>query len=540
MPWVVALDCVDRADSGVAEARAADPTVAAVEPVPFVTVVTIAGSPAQTPMIASDLAKNAFRVPTFSVLDHDLANARGTYVAPSRVRLPKGNGHMMDKLSASVLDSLGSSGIGSLSQLVGADRSSTERSISLALPTMVSGMLSHVSGANGAAGATKLFELVKETAPAIGDPRGLIASLGVPTSARGLVDRGGSIVHAVFGSRQAAVVDALGAQAGVKPAVASSILRFGGSALVGTLGSVIAKRNLDARSFGQMLLAEQASISTALPAQLLALTSSVRGERVIEAVDVSKDYVETFAARDRPIVVPPITEAPIVPASAMAPPVVTVATKAPIAPASAPRPAVRNEPPRAVVRDEPDRRGWIIPAALLGLVAFAGGYALLRNRQDVAREPVASTAYDRPALQEPMPARQPAARELPPPIVAPIVAPARGGGPAGGGSGTPAAPRDIGPLRFESATTDLTTNGRAKFEEIVGALQARPTAHVRLVGHIDGVGSPEFNRRLSEQRSTQIRSMLLSRGIAANRVEQTAGHADTHSVSSTDVFIFEP
>ena len=79
-------------------------------------------------------------------------------------------------------------------------------------------------------------------------------------------------------------------------------------------------------------------------------------------------------------------------------------------------------------------------------------------------------------------------------------------------------------LRPESQTTlrDLAANFQRYQDEMV-----------TVEGHTDNVGSPEYNRGLSERRAYGVRDYLTAQGVSASRIT-AIGYGETHPKSSND------
>ncbi len=56
---------------------------------------------------------------------------------------------------------------------------------------------------------------------------------------------------------------------------------------------------------------------------------------------------------------------------------------------------------------------------------------------------------------------------------------------------------------------------------------------VQLTGHTDNSGTPDYNLRLGQQRAEAIRALLVSKGLAADRIT-TATKGQTQPVDSND------
>ena len=78
-------------------------------------------------------------------------------------------------------------------------------------------------------------------------------------------------------------------------------------------------------------------------------------------------------------------------------------------------------------------------------------------------------------------------------------------------------------------TSFAKTSGHVAFlQTLGGAMQSKPEIRIRFESHTDGLGDPDFNRQLSEQRSVVLKQHLVAKhGIAPSRIE-TAGHGGDH------------
>jgi OmpA-OmpF porin, OOP family len=67
--------------------------------------------------------------------------------------------------------------------------------------------------------------------------------------------------------------------------------------------------------------------------------------------------------------------------------------------------------------------------------------------------------------------------------------------------------------------------------DTAAALREHPQAHIRLEGFADATGTMDANERLSQARAQSVRSYLVARGVAADRID-TTGRATAHPVAS--------
>jgi OOP family OmpA-OmpF porin len=70
-------------------------------------------------------------------------------------------------------------------------------------------------------------------------------------------------------------------------------------------------------------------------------------------------------------------------------------------------------------------------------------------------------------------------------------------------------------------------------DEAAQILQDNPDVRVTIEGHTDAVGSDAYNQQLSERRAAAVKRYLVTKGIAADRLE-TVGRGESEPVSSNE------
>lgn len=167
--------------------------------------------------------------------------------------------------------------------------------------------------------------------------------------------------------------------------------------------------------------------------------------------------------------------------------------------------SVRGELERYRVKDGIGNRGHIDMASV-GLIYRFG---------PKPQKPVMQAAYVPPA---PPPAAQPAPVAVLPPPPAPVPMPV---------------PPQI--EKYTLSATELfafdssTLQGsQPKLDEVASALRLNgDVQNVVITGYTDRIGSPGYNQKLSERRAAEVKSYLVSKGVAANRLSaQGKGEAD--------------
>lgn len=73
-------------------------------------------------------------------------------------------------------------------------------------------------------------------------------------------------------------------------------------------------------------------------------------------------------------------------------------------------------------------------------------------------------------------------------------------------------------VHFESDSTTVVAADQTKLDENVSWLAQYPQAVVILEGHADQTGGADYNMELGDRRAREIKSTLIDRGIAADRI----------------------
>ncbi len=76
-----------------------------------------------------------------------------------------------------------------------------------------------------------------------------------------------------------------------------------------------------------------------------------------------------------------------------------------------------------------------------------------------------------------------------------------------------------GSVLFASAKSDLLPGAQTKLDDVAKALTRQdPTSKIVVEGHTDSQGAASYNQDLSQRRAENVRSYLVSHGIASDRV----------------------
>jgi OmpA-OmpF porin, OOP family len=359
----------------------------------------------------------------------------------------------------------------SASSLVGEPESATQKTLHAGVPAILSGLTNLVSSQDGAG---QLAGLIRDGGfgAAADNPRVLFGG-GSATSS--MLDSGRQLVGTIFGQRSGPVADTLAKSGGVSSSSATKLLSLLAPLVMGVLAKRASAQGLTASGLANTLLSEKADIAAALPS---GLTQPVSGPSVVPS-------------RSEPVHIEHYAE------------------------------------PAAAVPARAGGRSWI-PLALAALAAF-GLLMFLRGRtpRNVSNVATQGAAIAREALSK---IDLPGGTNISVPEgsinynLARFLA-----------DNSLQAPKTFvfDHLNFESATTRLTPDSTATVNDLATVLKAYPNAQVELVGNTDNTGTPESNQALSLSRANAVKGMLVSSGVAADRVT-TKGAGQDQPVASND------
>ncbi|HNT29110.1 MAG TPA: OmpA family protein, partial [bacterium] len=71
---------------------------------------------------------------------------------------------------------------------------------------------------------------------------------------------------------------------------------------------------------------------------------------------------------------------------------------------------------------------------------------------------------------------------------------------------------------FALNRADISSKSFAMLDEIASVLIANPKIKIKIEGHTDNLGKPASNKKLSQDRADSVRSYLIRKGVAADRL----------------------
>ncbi len=73
-------------------------------------------------------------------------------------------------------------------------------------------------------------------------------------------------------------------------------------------------------------------------------------------------------------------------------------------------------------------------------------------------------------------------------------------------------------IKFDTGKADIKPESQGSIDQIASLLKLMAGLKVNIEGHTDNVGTPESNKKLSEERAKSVMAAVVAKGIAANRM----------------------
>jgi len=89
-------------------------------------------------------------------------------------------------------------------------------------------------------------------------------------------------------------------------------------------------------------------------------------------------------------------------------------------------------------------------------------------------------------------------------------------------------------LYFLSDSKELTEESERKLEDVIASIKKIEPAEISIVGHTDRVGDRTRNFRLGFDRATQVKQLLLKRGVAPGLIEISSHGEDNPLIKTAD------
>ena len=379
------------------------------------------------------------------------------------------------------------------SAMTGEPETATRQAMQGGLASVFAGLTNMASTSEG---TSTLGSLIRE--PFVGKfLNNVSSSFSERSETSSLIDSGQNLLGKIFGDHTSDVADAVARSSGIGSSSSGKLMAMLAPLAIGVLGRQAAARGLTGTGLANSLIEQRDEFAAVAPAGLSKLFRQQAPTPV--GIHVAPDTDAYTAPRPVGIHVAPDTE------------VSRYESPAPVATVRTP------ERPAGI-------RWW--PLLLIGL-ALLGLLWLFRNIGGRAREgarQVTTTTEN--------------AQPSPPPPVAAVSAPTA---PVKSplerflADGSQNAPHTFvfDHLNFESASTQLTPGSQGTVTSLSQTLKAYPNAQVRLSGHTDNTGARAANQKLSLDRANAVKEMLVTGGIASERIA-TNGYGQDRPIAPND------
>src|SRR5262245_52716187 len=358
---------------------------------------------------------------------------------------------------------------------VGESGPAIQKALAAIVPTILAAVTNLGSTSSGVQQVASMLDAGRYDGGALANLGDLFAGGAATKEA---LTAGQGMMASLFGSRLAGVTDAIARHAGIRLTSATSLMALAGPLVLHVLGRQRAAAGGGPAELTTLLGEQRSFLSGLLPAGLASLLGWSAG---ISGVSEARSAVAGAAAG---------------------------------AAAGASRVMASVTAPRA---------GWGIPiGAIVGLILVAIGYLWWGGSvTQVAREAT----------------RKLAELQLPGGIKISVPEGAFNYSLATWLAGTTdvAVPKRFifDNLNFETGSTQLTPESRPTVDALVVILKAYPAVAVVLEGHTDSTGDPAANKKLSLDRATAVRDLVVSGGVAETRIN-TAGLGSEKPIASND------
>lgn len=91
----------------------------------------------------------------------------------------------------------------------------------------------------------------------------------------------------------------------------------------------------------------------------------------------------------------------------------------------------------------------------------------------------------------------------------------------------------IGDVLFATDKSDLNVSAQTSMDKIAAFLHKKQNRNLLVEGHTDSVGNDEYNLGLSKKRAAAVKSALVKRGVAGERIV-TIGYGEKYPLASND------
>jgi len=93
--------------------------------------------------------------------------------------------------------------------------------------------------------------------------------------------------------------------------------------------------------------------------------------------------------------------------------------------------------------------------------------------------------------------------------------------------------KSLSDLNFKTGSSELTSSSFPFLDNVAKSLADYPELILTLVGHTDNQGADDYNQNLSTNRANSVRTYLINKGIAENKIV-AEGKGESEPITTND------
>jgi outer membrane protein OmpA-like peptidoglycan-associated protein len=95
---------------------------------------------------------------------------------------------------------------------------------------------------------------------------------------------------------------------------------------------------------------------------------------------------------------------------------------------------------------------------------------------------------------------------------------------------------NLSDVLFAAGKAEVAPGGQRSIDQLAEFLKRYPQRRVLIEGHTDNIGNEDFNIKLSQQRAEAVRNLLVSKGVAADRIT-ARGYGPKYPIVENDTAV---
>ncbi len=422
--------------------------------------------------------------------------------------------NLLDALSNSIGTQLSNQG----SRLFGESATGTQSAVSAMLPAILGGVMKQGSTADGAAGLMKLL-----SGPTVdaGLTSNIGSVLGGGAGTNALMTAGGNMLKGLFGDNASNLASTVSSMAGIKSSSAINLLSLAVPMVLSFLKNHVMQNGLNAGGLMSLLAGQSSFLQGKLDSRVAQAAGFGDAGSFLSSVASKATGAAAAAGASASAVAGSVASK----AGGMASDAAHAASGAAKTVGRAAGDVAAQAADSA--RDAGTGMGKMLPW-IIGLVVLAVLFFMFRGCGQQAQQKAGEATKAVGSAVKSLSLPGGVALNVPP-----------GGfidniylflSNKDGGVGTGYA---LDAVTFETGSATLTATSNQQLDDLAAVLKTFPTATVSVNGYTDNTGDAAANTTLSTQRAEAVKSALVSKGVAAERVA-AAGFGPDKPIASND------